>query len=45
MKQYDNYSIREALHNAIAHQDYTLMLQPHSTEKTDKVAVTLVFHK
>ena len=24
MKQYDNYSIREALHNAIAHQDYTL---------------------
>lgn len=24
MKQYDDYSIREALHNAIAHQDYTL---------------------
>jgi len=24
MKQYDNYSIREALHNAIAYQDYTL---------------------
>lgn len=24
MKQYDNYSIREVLHNAIAHQDYTL---------------------
>ena len=24
MKQYDDYSIRETLHNAIAHQDYTL---------------------
>ena len=24
MKQYDDYSIREALHNCIAHQDYTL---------------------
>ena len=24
MKQYDEYTIREALHNAIAHQDYTL---------------------
>lgn len=24
MKQYDDYSIREALHNAIAHLDYTL---------------------
>ncbi len=24
MKQYDDYSIREALHNAITHQDYTL---------------------
>lgn len=24
MKQYDDYTIREALHNAIAHQDYTL---------------------
>ena len=24
MKQYDDYSIREVLHNAIAHQDYTL---------------------
>lgn len=24
VKQYDDYTIREALHNAIAHQDYTL---------------------
>ena len=24
MKQYDDYTIRESLHNAIAHQDYTL---------------------
>lgn len=24
MKQYDEYTIREALHNAIAHQDYTM---------------------
>ena len=24
MKQYDDYTIREAMHNAIAHQDYTL---------------------
>lgn len=24
MKQYDNYTIREALHNCIAHQDYTM---------------------
>mgnify|MGYP007012728180 CR=1 FL=1 len=24
MKKYDDYTIREALHNAIAHQDYTL---------------------
>jgi ATP-dependent DNA helicase RecG len=24
MKQYDDYTIREALHNALAHQDYTL---------------------
>ena len=25
MKQYDEYTIREAMHNAIAHQDYTLL--------------------
>ena len=24
MKQYDDYTIRESLHNCIAHQDYTL---------------------
>ena len=24
MKQYDDYTIREVLHNAIAHQDYTM---------------------
>ena len=24
MKQYDDYTIREALHNCIAHQDYTM---------------------
>ena len=26
MKQYDDYTIREALHNCIAHQDYTLQI-------------------
>lgn len=25
MKQYDDYTIREALHNCIAHQDYTML--------------------
>lgn len=24
MKHYDDYTIREALHNCIAHQDYTM---------------------
>ena len=33
MKQYDDYTIREALHNAIAHQDYTLQQRINSNEK------------
>ena len=32
MKQYDEYTIREAMHNAIAHQDYTLQ-QCNTKEK------------
>lgn len=32
MKQYDDYTIREALHNAIAHQDYTLQQRVNFVE-------------
>ena len=32
MKQYDDYTIREALHNAIAHQDYTLQQRKNFVE-------------
>ena len=35
MKQYDDYTIREALHNAIAHQDYTLQQRIHFVENPD----------
>lgn len=37
MKQYDNYSIREALHNALAHQDYTLQQRIVLIEKPDSL--------
>ena len=30
MKQYDDYTIREALHNCIAHQDYTMQQRVNS---------------
>lgn len=32
MKQYDDYTIREALHNCIAHQDYTLQCRINFVE-------------
>ena len=35
MKQFDDYSIREALHNAIAHQDYTLQQRINFVENQD----------
>ena len=35
MKQYDDYTIREALHNAIANQDYTLQQRINFVENPD----------
>ena len=35
MKQYDDYTIREAMHNAIAHQDYTLQQLINFVENPD----------
>lgn len=35
MKQYDDYTIREALHNCIAHQDYTLRQRINFVENPD----------
>ena len=37
MKQYDDYTIREALHNCIAHQDYTLQERISFVEGDDKL--------
>ena len=37
VKQYDEYSIREILHNAIAHQDYTLQERVTMVETPDSV--------
>lgn len=37
MKQYDDYSIREALHNCIAHQDYTMQQRVVLVEKPDSL--------
>ena len=37
MKQYDDYTIREALHNCIAHQDYTLQQRISFVEGNDKL--------
>lgn len=34
MKQYDDYTIREALHNCIAHQDYTLQQRINFVENS-----------
>lgn len=35
MKQYDDYTIREALHNCIAHEDYTLQQRINLVENPD----------
>lgn len=37
VKQYDDYSIREILHNAIAHQDYTMQERITMVESPDSV--------
>lgn len=37
MKQYDDYTIREALHNCIAHQDYTLQQRINFVENPDYI--------
>lgn len=37
MKQYDEYSIREILHNAIAHQDYTMQERVTMVETPNSV--------
>lgn len=37
VKQYDEYSIREILHNCIAHQDYTLQERITMVETSDSV--------
>ena len=37
VKQYDEYSIREVLHNCIAHQDYTLQERITMVETSDSV--------
>lgn len=37
MKQYDDYTIRETLHNCIAHQDYTLQERISFVEGEDKL--------
>lgn len=37
MKQYDDYTIREALHNCIAHQDYTLQKRITFVESADSL--------
>ncbi|CAM3140186.1 RNA-binding domain-containing protein [Filibacter tadaridae] len=40
--QYDSYVIREALHNCIAHQDYTLHSRINVVEKPDELIFTNV---
>lgn len=37
MKQYDDYTIRETLHNCIAHQDYTMQERITFVESKDKL--------
>ena len=37
MKQYDDYTIREVLHNAIAHQDYRLRERINFVERPDSI--------
>ena len=37
MKQYDEYTIREVMHNAIAHQDYTLQQRIVFVESPDQL--------
>lgn len=38
VKQYDDYSIREVLHNCIAHQDYTMQERITMVEKPDSIS-------
>lgn len=40
INQYDGWVIREALHNAIAHQDYTLRARINLIEKPDELILT-----
>lgn len=40
IQQYDNYVIREALHNAIAHQDYAKKARVQVIEKPDGITLT-----
>lgn len=42
--QYDSYVIREALHNCIAHQDYSMRSRITVVEKTDELVFTNVGH-
>lgn len=42
VNQYDQYVIREALHNCIAHQDYTLQGRINVVEKPDELIFTNV---
>jgi len=42
--QYDAYVIREALHNCIAHQDYTLQGRINVVENTDELIFTNLGH-
>ncbi len=37
MQQYDSYTIREALHNCIAHQDYTMQERITFVENKDRI--------
>lgn len=41
MKQYDDYTIREALHNCIAHQDYTM--QDYEIDAAKKKVVVRIY--
>jgi ATP-dependent DNA helicase RecG len=42
VNQYDHYVICEALHNCIAHQDYTLQGRINVVEKSDELIFTNV---
>lgn len=44
MKQYDDYTIREALHNCIAHQDYTLQHRINFVENPGYLYYSMLVH-